>query len=297
MRPRLLSLDAQNGHRTPFPLAILKPQFLTSRIFLVLLFVLATFGALAQDPAILTNQGEPMAVGYRCVEEDLQWAGMSCSDDPCDIYLELAAVAAQKNRILVAGNLHSASATLGSILLQSEDSGATWSERAARVRGDAIEQLQFLDSDHAWAAGETQYPLARDPFVLITTDGGMSWRERPVEEEGNAGSVQRIWFDSPQHGELIVNGGKGRGKGQYFIFESDSGGESWKLASTADRPPLLRNAPVTTGDANWRISTSKDGNSYRIESRTGDDWTTVSSFLVEPARCRIDPGQAVEPKP
>jgi hypothetical protein len=279
MRPRLLPPSAQSF------------TFRTSVFFLVAL------GALAQDTTVFTNRGEPMGVGYRCVEEDLQWAGMSCSDDPCAVYLELTAVAAQKSSILAAGNLHSASATLSSILLQSNDSGATWSERAARIRGDAIEQLQFLDSEHAWAAGETQYPLARDPFVLVTTDAGTSWREYAVGEEGNAGSVQRLWFDSPQHGELIVNGGKKSGKIQFSVFESNTGGDSWKLATTADRAPLLRNAPAAPGDPNWRISTSKDSNSYRIENRVGDDWRTVASFLVEAARCKIDPGQAVEPKP
>jgi hypothetical protein len=94
-----------------------------------------------------------------------------------------------------------------------------------------------------------------------------------------------------------VNAGRKSGKIQFSVFESNTGGDSWKLATTADRAPLLRNAPGAPGDPNWRISTSKDGNSYRIENRVGDDWRTVASFLVEAARCKIDPGQAVEPKP
>jgi len=253
----------------------------------------AALGAFAQDSGILTNHREPMRVGYGCVEEDLQWAGMSCNEDPCPVFLELSAVAAKGRKILAAGNLHSASATLSSILLQSDDGGTTWKEQAARVRGDAIEQLQYLDSEHAWAAGETQYPLPRDPLVLTTTDGGASWHEHPIGEEGNAGSVLRLRFDSPEHGELIVDGGKTSENGRYLSFESETGGDTWKLSSRADRPP----APPSADDPNWRIRTSRDGSAYQIENRGGDSWYSVASFLIETATCKIEPGQVLEPKP
>jgi hypothetical protein len=286
MRPRLSSSRlAQNGLKTP-----LSHILRTTVVFLIALSVSA------QDVSILTNHGEPMRVGYGCLEEDLQWAGMSCNEDPCPVFLELSAVAAKGRKILAAGNLHSSSATLTSILLQSDDAGATWKEQAARVRGDAIEQLQYLDSEHAWAAGETEYPLPRDPFVLMTTDGGASWRERPVGEDGNAGSVLRLWFDSPEHGELIVDGGKTGTSGRYLSFESETGGDSWKLSSTADRPATPRHAPATAEDPNWRIRAAKDGSAYQIENRGDSSWYPVASFLIETANCKIDPGQAVEPK-
>jgi hypothetical protein len=296
MRPRLSSQDAQNRPLTPLSLI-----FRTFHIFRATFLFVVVFNAPAQNvssdaASILTNHGEPMRVGYRCIEEDLQWAGMSCNEDPCPVFLELSAVAAKGRKILAAGNLHSASATLSSILLQSDDAGATWKEQAARVRGDAIEQLEYLDSDHAWAAGETEYPLPRDPFVLMTTDGGASWREHPVGEEGNAGSVLRLWFDSPEHGELIVDGGKTATSGRYLSFESETGGDSWKLSRTADRPTAPPHAPPTAEDPNWRIRTAKDGSAYEIENRGDDSWYPVASFLIETANCKIDPGQSVEPK-
>ena len=166
VRPRLSSRNAQNRPETP-----LSHIFRTFQIFRATFLLVAVFNASAQDASTLTNHGEPMRVGYRCVEEDLQWAGMSCNEDPCPVFLELSAVASKGRKILAAGNLHSSSATLTSILLQSDDAGATWNDQAVRVRGDAIEQLQYFDSERAWAAGETQYPLPRDPFVLMTTDG------------------------------------------------------------------------------------------------------------------------------
>src|SRR5579863_3289876 len=80
-----------------------------------------------ESPPVLVNTGEPMRVSYACAEDDLQWAGMSCSDDePCPIYLEFNSVVPDGKKILVAGDLHSSSVTMGSILLQSDDSGVTW---------------------------------------------------------------------------------------------------------------------------------------------------------------------------
>ena len=246
-----------------------------------------------EDIAILVNHGEPMRVAYGCVEEDLQFAGMSCNEEePCPVYLELSAIVSTGRKVVAAGNLHSTSATLTSILLESDDSGASWQEPAARIRGGAIEELQFLDSEHAWAAGETQYPLPRDPFVLLTADGGASWREKPVGEEGTAGSVQRLRFDSAERGELIVDGGKSAAGGRYLSYESDTGGDSWKLESAADRLPAQRRAE----NADWRIRASKDGKTYQIEKRDGEAWSPVASFLIEAARCRIEAGRTPEPK-
>jgi len=272
------------------------------RLSVPIILILAALHASAQEAAVLTNTGQPMRVGYGCTEDDLQWAGMSCNEgEPCPIYLELTAVVSNGRKILAAGNLHSTSATLSSLLLQSDDSGATWKEPVTRFRGSAVEQLQFYDPMHAWAAGETEYPLPRDPFILLTTDGGGLWQERTVGEEGNAGSVQRFWFDSAEHGELVIDAGKTSSGGRYLTYESETSGESWLLRGSDNRLPALRRAPVATEDPDWRIRTGKDGKAYQIEKRAGNAWEAVASFLIEVASCKGDtgplPSQPVEPKP
>jgi photosystem II stability/assembly factor-like uncharacterized protein len=247
--------------------------------------------------AIAVSAQEPNRVPYSCAEEDLQWAGMSCGNEPCAIYLELNSVAPDGKKIFAAGDLHSSSATLGSILLVSDDSGATWKEPAARMRGSALDQLQFYNLQTGWAAGETQYPLARDPFVLVTTDGGASWLERPVGEEGGAGLVQHFWFDSAQHGELIVDAGKSSAAGRYLSYESETGGESWMLTGKSRQLPKLRHAPPSSEDADWRVRPSKDGKAFQIEQRAGGQWTPVASFLIEVANCRTGSEELKEPAP
>jgi hypothetical protein len=251
----------------------------------------------AQDAGILRNDAEPMRVVYACSEEDLQWAGMACSeDDPCPIYLELSSVTPAGRKIVIVGNLHSTSATLSSIMLVSEDAGSTWKEPTPRIRGAALDQLQFQDGQHGWAAGETQYPLPRDPFFLVTTDGSQSWRQNAVGEEGMPGSIQRFWFDSREHGELIVDAGKAAEGGRYYSYESRTGGENWEIRGKTDKPPVIRGAPPVD-NLDYRLRTSKDGKSYEVEKRSGEQWSPIASFQIEIANCRIAPGQLKAPEP
>ena len=251
----------------------------------------------AQDAAILRNDGEPMRAGYACVEADLQWAGMACSEeDPCPIYLELSTVAPDGRRIFVAGDLHGTSATLQSVMLMSDDGGATWREPTPRIRGAALDQMQFGDAQHGWAAGETQYPLPRDPFFLITTDGGATWRQQAIGEEGTAGAIQRFWFDSAQHGELIIDAGKASEGGRYLSYESRTGGASWEIRGKSDRLAVIRGAPPME-NPDYRLRTSRDGKSYQVEKRAGEQWSSLASFLIEVANCKIQPGQLKEPDP
>jgi photosystem II stability/assembly factor-like uncharacterized protein len=262
-----------------------------------LFFLFAVFAAADQPAvptnAILTNTGDPMRIPFACSEDDMQFAGMSCSEEqPCAIYLELTAVAANSSKILVSGNLHTNSATVYSVLLQSDDSGSTWKEPAARVRGSALDQLQFFDGLHAWAAGETQYPLLRDPFFLVTTDGGASWRQRPVSDDGGPGSVQSFSFDSLQHGDLIVDAGKTSSSGRYVSYESQTGGESWMVRSTVSQLPRAR---VAAADPAWRLVTGKNAEAWQVEKKEGSQWSSAASFLIEVAKCGI-PKEEPTPK-
>jgi hypothetical protein len=250
------------------------------------------FTLLAEETAVLRNDGQPIRIPFTCTSENLDWAGLACSDDdPCSIYLELNAIAAAGKKVFLAGNLHVQSATLSSILLASDDGGLTWKEPAPRVRGAALDQFQFYDAQHGWASGETVYPLARDPFFLITSDGGESWRNRAVTDEGGPGSIQRFVFDSPQRGELLVDGGKGADGGRYKRYESNTGGDSWSIRSTTDAPPKMPGAPPAASD--YRISAGKDA--YRIEKRTGEKWSSIATFAVSAASCKSSQPQEAAP--
>jgi hypothetical protein len=268
----------------------MRPRLSFRPVFSLLIVAIAvsaqTVASAPDSVAILSNNGNPMRVAYSCPEDDLQWAGLSCAaDETCAIYLELNSVAATGRKIFAAGDLHSSSATLRSILLMSEDVGATWKEPAPRTRGSALDELQFHNAQIGWAAGETQYPLARDPFFLLTTDGGSSWRRQSVGEDDTPGLLQRFWFDSDRHGEAIVDAGKAAAAGRYLTWESQTGGESWTLTGKSNKLPGLLHAPLPDDSSEWRLAPSKDAKAFQIERRTDGRWTTVASFLIEVANC------------
>lgn len=244
----------------------------------------------AQEPAepLLQNTGKPMRVEFRCTAEDIQWAGLSCSaEEPCPVYLELAAVESVGNRIFAAGNIHSGVGTLYSILLASDDGGKTWREAHERVRGATLDRVQFIDFEAGWVAGQTVYPLPRDPFFLITSDGGKTFRRRPVFSESRGGSVLQFWFSSRTMGSMVIDRGQSGDLGRYELYESPNGGESWMLRETNEQPIRIKRAVGPAPD--WRIRADGATQAYVLERRQGEKWSALAAFAVSIGPCTPPP--------
>ncbi len=65
-------------------------------------------------------------------------------------------------------------------------------------------------------------------MILLTTDGGKTWRERP---SGTAKALSAIAFADPQHGFVVGSGGT--------VLETSDGGVSWKPQNSGTRDQLL----------------------------------------------------------
>lgn len=257
-----------------------RPRFSSS------LFYLACFCC------TLLRAQAPVTLPYDCNQADLDFAGATCSDDaPCPIFLEFSSITTNGQKLFATGNLHTESATIGSVLVASED-GITWKEAGTRVRGAVLDQIQFFDAQHGWAAGGLQNPLARGPFFLITSDGGTLWRNRPVGDEDAPGSILRFAFDSVSHGAMVIDAGKTSAAGRYLSYESETGGESWSILGKTDTVPRR---PLAPENDSLRISQSKDGKNINIEQHAGDTWSVVASFVVEVARCKVAEQPTPEP--
>jgi hypothetical protein len=252
----------------------------------------------AQDPAtpaqpllpvtatVLTNNGKPMTVPFQCTADDIREAGLDCSErDPCPIYLEIAAVESTGIRIFAAGNIHTSSATLYSVLLGTEDNGHTWTESFERVRGAALDRLQFSGADTGWVGGELVYPLPRDAFLLQTTDGGKSWRQHPIFNETRLGALQQFWFEDTKHGSLIIDHGAGSEGDRYELFESQDGGDSWTIKQTSVKPLTLRRA-ATGAASDWRVRADAPSKSFHLEHREGNRWVPIGAFAVSLGVCK-----------
>lgn len=245
----------------------------------------------------LTNTGAPLRVPFQCTNEDMEWAGMSCTEEePCPVYLELAAVESVGNRVFLAGNIHSNSVTLYSVLLGSDDAGRTWAEPYDRIRGVELDHIQFIDFETGWIGGQVLVPVAQDPFLLITSDSGKTWRRRPVFGENRAGTISQFWFSSRTSGSLLIDRSQSGDESRYELYESMTGGESWMLREVNDKPIRLKNVFIPNAD--WRIHAEAASKSFRIEKRQGEKWTAIASFLVSLAACKpVEPAETRSPPP
>ena len=250
------------------------------------------------QPPLLENSGKPMRVPFECTDDDMQWAGMSCSEEePSPVYLEVSAMEPVGNRLVVLANIHTESITLYSVVLTSEDAGATWREPYERTRGVGLDHVQFIDFQNGWISGQTQVPVSHDPFLLITNDGGVSWRLRPVFSESAGGAIQQFWFESATRGELVIDRRQSAESSRYELYESPNGGDSWMIRRTSDQPISIRRSASASADGAWRIRADARSKSFVIEKRQGERWQPAASFLVRTGTCKPEPRAAPEPVP
>lgn len=257
--------------------------------------ILLLAAVLLDAQAPLQNSGKPIRVAYECIPAELQAAGLSCSEDnPCPVYLELANIEAVGNKIFLTGNVHTSDTTLSSILLASEDGGGTWAEPHERIRSSGLDQIQFFDYQNGWISGANLQGAPRDPFLLITTDGGKTWRDRPLFEESRVAAIEGFWFDTPEHGLLLVDATLDNAKRE--LYETRTGGESWAIRQASASPSFFaRGQPgepkffvrSPTGEPGWRLQPEAATHSYAIErSEGGGHWHKAASFLVSIAACK-----------
>jgi hypothetical protein len=234
----------------------------------------------AQTP--LENTGKPLRVPFECIAADTDAAGLGCSEDaPCPVFLELSSVEAAGNKIFLAGNLHTSTTTLYSILFASEDAGKTWAEPHPRIRFAGLDQIEFIDFQNGWIAGANLASTPRDPFLLLTTDGGKTWRERPIFEETRVAVIEHFRFDSPENGSLLIDARLDNNLRE--LYETRTGGESWSMKQAAKAISF----PMPIKTPGWRLRTDASTHSFDLEKSDGAHWQKVASFLVNVGACKL----------
>ena len=248
---------------------------------------------------VLRNTGKPIAIPFACTEDDMQAHGMSCSEEkPCPVYAELGAVLPLGHRIFITGNLHDGSSTLYSLLLASEDEGRTWTEPVERIKGAGLDQIQFFDFEVGWISGQLLGALPRDPFFLVTTDGGKTWRKRPVFGETRIAAVDRFWFESRTAGSMIIDRMQGAETGaRYELYETMTGGDTWMIRQVSPKPLQLKGARDTETQTGWRIRGDAKTKANVLERKQGAGHTAVASFLVKVGECSPLSAPLPEPPP
>jgi len=236
--------------------------------------------SIAADTPPLENTGQPIAVPFQCNAQQLDEAGLTCtSDDPCHVYLELTGIDSAGDKLFLTGNLHTRVTTLSSIVLESADGGRTWTEPVERTPLTSLEGIQFIDFSRGWIAGESVQPLPRDPFLLITNDGGRSWQKQAIFEDEHPGSIEAFHFDSHEKGSLEIDTGLPTDRHQFY--ETSNGGAAWTLARKSSSAMALRGQR-----SSWSYHADARNGTYKIEKQGGDPGAPAAAFLIEVTDCR-----------
>ena len=238
----------------------------------------------------------PQKLSVACKPDTIEKLGLTCSfDDPCPVFLELTDVELVGPRMFLTGNIHTATVTLESVLLSSEDLGKTWTEPSARLENAALDTLQFIDYEVGWASGQLVQSFPRDPFFLLTKDGGKTWHRSPISAESRIGAIDKFHFDSRTSGRMLVDKIQADENGtRYELYESQTGGESWSIREVSPKPiPWKAPAPVR----DLRIRADAPSKSYHIERRDGGKWSSLASFSISAGDCRPPEPKVLEEPP
>ncbi len=188
---------------------------------------------------------------------------------------------------------------MASILFASVDGGKTWVEPHERIRNAGLDQIQFFDFEVGWISGQTLLGTPKDPFLLITSDGGKTWRARPVFEESRAGMIEQFAFDSRTSGALVIDRVQaGESGARYELYESMTGGESWTIRQAGASPIRLKRLRPAAANTDWRLRADGGSKTYRVERQESGKWVTMATFPVRVGECKdVEPTLPEAPPP
>jgi len=248
--------------------------------------------------ALLAYEGKPLEAPFVCTEEDIQAFGMTCTaDDPCPVYVELTGVQPVGNKIFLSGNFHNGASTMYSLLLASDDEGKTWSEPTERIRNAGLDQIHFLDFAHGWISGHVLTAVPRDPFFLVTGDGGKTWRRSNIYGEPGPGLIEQFWFETAERGMVVVDRQQADDSGgRYLRYETMTGADNWMIRELSTKPIRLK-AAAGAPNSEWRLRTDPKNGAHVLERRAGNRFQTVAAFAVRSASCQPEFKPLQEPPP
>jgi hypothetical protein len=231
------------------------------------------------------NTGAPIRIKFECTQEDMEAAGLDCPpDQPCPVYLELNSVETAGAKMFIAGNLHTDTGTLYSILLESTDDAQSFAEPEGRMRSTTLDEVLFADLQNGWVSGWTVDPLPGDPFLFATHDGGKTWRKQFLFEEGKPGAIEQFYLDASGKGTVLVDVGAGL---RYQLHDTMDGGSNWTMRRESAAPIPFPRQASREQDRAWRIRTDPKTQTFILEHQQQDEkWRPAARFSITVGECR-----------
>lgn len=145
-----------------------------------------------------------------------------------------------------------------SLILQTSDSGETWSRVIVSFKQE-LYHLDFPNDSNGWIVGDKG-------LILTTNDGGVTWFRQTT---GAIVSLYNVDFRDSKNG--IIAGGSG------VVLRTENGGATWERISTTEKRSLLRvffaddNTAWIVGTGGAILRTDDKGKSWVKQESPTDD--------------------------
>jgi photosystem II stability/assembly factor-like uncharacterized protein len=136
-------------------------------------------------------------------------------------------------------------------VLKTQDGGFNWSRLDSNLTAERIESVWFATERLGWAIATSYSGEAPRRVILVTKDGGSSWREQ-LRADSQPVYFVDIWFFDAEHGWVV-----GSVAGDPLILATRDGGEHWETqfrgGASSGELRQLRFADAKTG---WAVGPS-----------------------------------------
>jgi photosystem II stability/assembly factor-like uncharacterized protein len=141
-----------------------------------------------------------------------------------------------KKKGWVVGSVSKHERVIDSILVYTDDAGATWRRQRAPSRLELI-HVDFVSDKRGWIVGD-------GGTILFTRDEGVSWTKQNV---GTTGTLYHVDFRDDRNGWVVGERGT--------LLRTADGGETWTVVPTNVNATLL-SVQFVNDDEGWAIGRS-----------------------------------------
>lgn len=125
-----------------------------------------------------------------------------------------------KKKGWVVGSISRHEQVVDSLVVVTNDGGASWQRLPVPTRGELI-HLDFVDDDNGWIVGAAG-------TVLHTANGGQTWT---AQRSGTTSTLYHVDFRNPRQGWAVGEHGT--------VLRTNNGGETWARVGVPVRATLL----------------------------------------------------------
>jgi photosystem II stability/assembly factor-like uncharacterized protein len=182
---------------------------------------------------------------------------------------------ANKKKGWIVGSVSRRDVVTDSLVLHTDDAGATWRRQLVPSRDELI-NLDFADDRRGWIAGDKG-------TILATTDGGLNWTR---QRTGTNATLYHLHFLDEERGWAVGERGT--------ILRTTNGGETWTAAVAPGLPRTTFLSVRFAGkEQGWIVGRggvilrSDDGGRTWLQQESGTKQHLYALFVGKKQNCAV----------